>query len=114
MKGYLNGEQCWKKWTRLGGSLKTVREELIKEGVENPKTGAPPTITGIEKAAFLWAISNPAEARRDLERAWLDHGEILTDERWKVFISDAAKLILAQSPERLEQFLADNNLQAYY
>lgn len=112
-KGFLNPEECWKDWHIHEGSLRKIQEKMLREGRTNPKTGNPPTKSGIEKAAFTWALENQDEARKDLEYAWEKEGVILTDEAWKQFLVSAAKLVHHQRPGRYERFLIQNGLLEY-
>ena len=107
---FLDGKECWKSWNVTEGSLGAVQDKMLKDGNINPKTGRPPTKSGIEKAAFNWAIENQVEARKDLERAWMREGHVLTEEDWQNFLESAAGLIFHQRPGRLEDFLSQNSV----
>jgi len=104
LKKFLDPETCWKDWIVRFGSLGKVRAELLRRGVVNEKTGNPPTRSAIEKAAFMWAADHHEEARKDLDYAWRNAGQILTDEKWREFIVGAAKLAYHQRPIRFEEF----------
>jgi len=104
----LDTKRCWKDWMRLG-SLNKVRSLLEI----NPQTMKLPTPSGIEKAAFRWALTNQTEARKDLAFAWQEIGMVLTDEDWKKFLVDKAGLIHYDSPGRLHEFLVENELLQY-
>lgn len=110
-KGMLDPKRCWKEWTVSLGSLRAVRENLYINGEINPKTGQPPTKSGIQKAAFSWAIENQEEARKDLEYAWEKAGHVLTDELWQDRIVGFAKLIYHQRPGRFQKFLDKHGFQ---
>jgi hypothetical protein len=107
-KQFLDPKQCWKVWHVSGGSLGAVQIQLVREGKINPKTDRPPTKSGIEKAAFGWALENQSEARKDLEFAWSKQGVILKEEDWREFLKNAARLVFYQRPNRLEEFLSRN------
>src|SRR5215207_73764 len=102
----LDGKECWKLWNVELGTLNAVRRKFREDGLINPKTGEPPTASGIEKAAFYWAIENKTEARKDLERAWLKEGLILTESEWERVLNNMAKLVFHQRPRRYERFVA--------
>lgn len=110
-RGMLNPKQCWKDWSIHLGTLQAVRDKLKEEGNVNPKTGEPPTISAIEKAAYRWAIYNQEEARRDLEYAWSKEGVIVTDGKWLDFIEKASGLVFYQRPKKLARFDAQNGIQ---
>lgn len=112
-RGYLDPEMCWKEWCIHSGSLKATQEKFYSQGIRNPRNDEPPTKSGIEKAAFFWAIQNQDEARKDLEYAWLKEGQVLTDERWKKFLASASRLVFFQRPRRHEEFLHNNGLAEY-
>lgn len=109
-RGFLDPKTCWKEWHVTEGSLKAVQEKFLKQGLINDKTNNAPTKSGIQKAAFSWAIKNQAEAHKDLEYAWKRAGFVLTDEDWKQFLRDAARLTFYQRPRRLKEFLSQNGL----
>jgi hypothetical protein len=114
-RGFLDPKQCWKDWNVHIGSLKGIQDKFLQEGKINHKTGNPPTKSGIEKAAFAWAIdpANQNEARHDLEFAWSKEGIILDDEAWKRFLVDAAGLVYHQRPAKFHRFLVQNGLLEY-
>ncbi len=107
-KQFLDPKQCWKDWNIHEGSLGAVQKKLVREGNLNPKTDQPPTISGIEKAAFAWALENQEEARKDLEFAWSREGHVLTEEDWREFLRNAARLVFYQRPNRLQNFMSEN------
>lgn len=109
-KGFLDPKTCWKEWNNVEGSLGAVRKKFVQKGILNEKTGKPPTNSGIEKAAFMWALYNQKEARKDLEFSWQREGRILTDDEWKKFLINAANLVFYQRPNRLSEFLSENGL----
>lgn len=112
-KGFLDPKTCWKVWHSENGSLSKVQDKMIREGNINYKTGRVATKSGIEKAAFMWAIKNQAEARKDLEKAWASEGFPLTDEAWKQFLAGAGRLVFYQRKNSLKEFIEENNLQDY-
>ena len=112
-KGYLDPRTCWKLWHVEEHSLRGVQRRFQRDGVTNPKTDQSPTKSGIEKAAFMWAIHNQAEAKKDLEYAWAREGEVLDDERWTEFLVNASRLAFFHRPGRLEKFLRENGLEDY-
>jgi hypothetical protein len=109
---YLNPKECWKLWHSLGG-LSRVREHFLKKGVVNPKTGNPPTIAGIEKAAFAWALENKEEARKDLAYSWQQEGHVLDDEKWDDFLYRTAKLVFYQRHKKFSRYIEANGLQRF-
>lgn len=112
-RGYLDPETCWKEWCIHSGSLKATQEKLYNSGVRNPRTDEPPTKSGIEKAAFMWAIQNQDDARKDLEYAWQKEGQVLTDEKWREFLANASRLVYFQRLHRHEAFLREYKLEEY-
>lgn len=110
-KGFLDPKQCWKEWHIHAGSLGAVQDKFLKDGLINEKTGNAPTKSGIEKAAFSWALQNQIEARKDLEYAWEKEGFVLADANWKQFLFDAARLVFHQRPRRFQRFIEQNDLQ---
>mgnify|MGYP000854682055 CR=1 FL=1 len=112
-RAMLDPERCWKLWHVELGTLNAVRRQLESEGLINPKTGNPPTNSGIEKAAFSWALENPTEARQDLARAWLEEGVVLKDEDWKKVITNMAKLVFHQRPRKFERYIEKHQLERY-
>lgn len=111
-RGFLDPEDCWKKWITLG-SLGLVRKAYAKEEKINSKTGNPPTKSAIEKAAYMWALDHLKEARKDLEFAWVKDGHILTDEAWNKFLVKAAHLVHYQRMHKFENFVNQHGLQQY-
>lgn len=109
-RGFLDPKTCWKEWHVIEGSLGSVQSKFLKQGLVNERTERAPTKSGIEKAAFSWAIENQAESRKDLQYAWEKEGHILTDEDWKQFLLDASRLVFYQRPNRLKEFLSKNGL----
>lgn len=110
-RGFLDGKTCWKMWHVTEGSLGEVQKKFLADGKINEKTGRAATKSGIQKAAFSWAIMNQKEARKDLEFAWAKLGHILTDEDWKTFLVNAGKLVFHQRPRKLQEFLIGNDLK---
>lgn len=109
-RGFLDPRTCWKEWHVGAGSLGAVQDKFLKDGLINNKTNSVPTKSGIEKAAFAFAIEHQDEARKDLAYAWEKEGHILTDADWKQFLKDAARLVYYQRPRRLQEFLTRNGL----
>lgn len=105
----LDPKRCWKEWIRLG-SLNKVRNLLEKEGLRNPRTLRVPTISAIEKAAFRWALENLEEAKSDTTYAWKTEGIMMTEEMWKEFLADKARLAYFVQPRRKKNFLEENQL----
>lgn len=105
----LDPKRCWKEWIRLG-SLNKVRNLLNDEGLRNPKTMRVPTISAIEKAAFRWALENLEEAKEDTTYAWQTEGIMMTEEMWKEFLADKARLAYFVQPRRVQSFLEEHNL----
>ena len=106
----LDPERCWREWIRLG-SLHKVQNKFEDEGLRNPRTLRVPTISAIEKAAYRWALENLEEAKKDLEYAWNQIGEVLTEERWQEFLVDKAKLAYFVQPKKIERFLEQHQLE---
>ena len=109
----LDQKECWKLWHVQLGTLNATQRYFRDKGIINPKTGNPPTKSGIEKAAFSWAIENPDEARIDLERSWMKEGIILTDEEWGRVLTKMGKLIFYQRPGRFKRFVEKNRLDKW-
>lgn len=105
----LDPKRCWKEWIRLG-SLNKVRNLLNDEGLRNPKTLRVPTISAIEKAAFRWALENLEEAKRDTTYAWQTEGIMMTEEMWREFLANKARLAYFVQPRRVQSFLEEHNL----
>ena len=112
-RGWLDPKRCWKDWHVRLGSLNKVQDDYLRKGEFNQKTGRPPTLSGIQKAAYSWALRNQEEARKDLEYAWMKEGVILTEEDWKKAMVRAARLIFHQRPKRFDRFIVQNGLHQY-
>lgn len=108
----LDPERCWKEWIRTG-SLNEVRKVFEREGIKNPRTLEPPTLSAIEKAAYRWVLNNQEEGRQDLEFAWSSQGQVLNDFKWKQFLASKAKLAYFVQPRKIEKFLTENGLLEY-
>lgn len=106
----LEPEKCWKLWNELG-SLRKVKAKLRSEGVVNPRTGEPPTSSAIEKAAFMWLINNPQEARKDAEYSWRREGKIMTDADFNDLLYNAARMTFYQRPGRWYEWLSKMGLE---
>lgn len=105
----LDPKRCWKEWIRLG-SLNKVRGMLEDEGLRNPRTMRVPTISAIEKAAFRWALENLAEAKEDTTYAWQTEGIMMTEEMWREFLVDKARLAYFVQPKKIQSFLEEHQL----
>lgn len=112
-RGILDPERCWKLWIELG-SLNKVKDQFAIEGLINPITMKPPTISAIEKAAYRWALENQEEARQDLSYSWGRVGEPLTDERWHEFLVSSAELAYFVQPAKIKRFIEENELERVY
>lgn len=105
----LDPKRCWKEWIRLG-SLNKVRNLFQDEGLRNPRTLRVPTISAIEKAAFRWALENLEEAKTDTTYAWQTEGIMMTEEMWREFLVDKARLAYFVQPRKTQRFLEENQL----
>lgn len=104
---------CWKKWHVELGTLRKVREYYRKEGIVNPRTGEPPTKRAIEMSAFNWALNNPEEARKDLDKAWQREGFVLTDDEWGLTLYKFAKACYYQRPGKFRRYVESHNLEKW-
>ena len=112
-KGYLNPKECWKDWNVNLGSLGEVQKDHLSKRKTHPVTDQAPSKSGIEKAAFGWALYHQDEARKDLEYAWQRQGVILTDEDWYRWLINAASLFFYRRPIPFNKFVAQFGLQRY-
>lgn len=77
---YLDGEACFRKWYELG-SLQKALNAMIREGIQNPLTGTPPTRMGIWSSAVKWMTTNPDKVRAIL-LSYGDNFATVDDEFW--------------------------------
>lgn len=107
---YLDPKDCWKSWIELG-SLGKVQAKYIKQDLKSPYTGRYPIIQAIEKSAKRWAVNNIEEARKDLTYAWQRRGEVLTDEKWNIWLNSAVHNIFNGSTAGLRRYIVRYGLQ---
>lgn len=105
----LDPRRCWKLWIEEG-SLSKVRGIFADEGLINPNTLRPPTLSAIEKAAYRWALDNLDDARDDLEYAWNSVGKTLTEKDWRQFLSKKIRLAFFLQPRKIERYLVKHDL----
>lgn len=111
----LDPKQCWDDWVSLG-SLTKVRENFRLNNVYHPITGNPPTISAIQKAAYLWATTSHetlAIAKERFEYECKKRGKIPTDEMWGKKAYMMCKLLYYQRPNKLKEHVEKFGLQAY-
>ena len=112
-RNLLDEKFCWKEWQKPKGSLLKVITDLNSQGKLNPDTGRPFTPSGIQKAAFRWALDNIEEARRDVEYKLNTDGRTLSERAWKEFLYDMTKLACQTEPRKFERYVAKLGLQGY-
>ena len=110
LRTVLDPERCWKEWVRLE-SLKKVQDLFESEGLRNPRTLRPPTISAIQKAAYRWALENQDQSKEDMRHAWSVVGEALTEEKWQEFLRTKAGLAYFLQPKKIDRFLQENGLE---
>lgn len=108
----LDERECWSKWIELG-SLERVRREYQRTGVLNKRTGDPPTISAIQKAAYRWVLKNLEEAREQIKHEWEKEGRFLTDDEWKKYHYRILRITYYQTPVKLKKLIAQHGLREY-
>lgn len=114
----LDEKLCWDLWIKPGVSLPKVQSELERRGVISRKTGRPPTIQAIERAAYRYLCDAPKnvqdECRKQYEYCMTTmQARTVSDEEWKQWIVEKARLAYHQRSKKFEEFIARNGLQAY-
>ena len=78
----------------------------------NAVTNRPPTFQAIYSAAWRYILRNPDEARKVMNDAYADRGDVLDDETWKILLASHSRTAITSKKSR-ERFLEKNGLMAY-
>lgn len=111
---YLDDHECFMSWYNLG-SLVKVRNKFISEGLENPRTGKPPTPMAIWVAAMRWVVNNAEEAREFYKTLdGLDFDPEMDEDWWKYVIHLSKKQRVTSSRTGLKDIVLKYGIQEYY
>lgn len=111
-KPLLIPEKCWSDWIELG-SLQKVREKYAFEGMLNPITGLPPTVSAIQKSAYTYALENVPQAKEAYEYETKRQGFEPSEDDWKKRLYSIARLVYYQRLHKLDKFVEVHGLQKY-
>jgi hypothetical protein len=78
---FLDGQEIMEFWVEMG-SIPKIYQHFRISGIVNPKTGQPYTINALWRAAMLFMVNKPDEARK----YYLADGAIYSDEEWELLV----------------------------
>lgn len=111
----LNEKQCWDLWWSTG-TQRGAAKAMAEAGAINPETGLPYSHMGVGIAAWRYACNNIEAAKEDFRKDYENRGMPFDEYEQKEFYKKlvrAARNIWRKSPNVLEKWLRDNNLEDY-
>ena len=103
-KKVLDEKRCYELWVQNRVSTYHIPNLLASEGIVNPRTGKPVTPQAIWRAASLYILKHPEQAKADTVAILNQSGGILDEEMWGREMIARARQFLSALPYR--QFLA--------
>ena len=103
----LEPKVCYELWVGKNGtreSIYTIPHILAQQGIVNKTTGKPVTPQGVWRAASLYILEHPNEAKSDTVSILSQHGEVLDEMVWGVEMIAKARQLLSRGKYRI--FLA--------
>lgn len=108
---YLNGEVGEKLfkhyWVTMGTgrSLGGLRRFCEAEGILNPVLHTPPSLMGLEKAIYRWAIQNVEKSYEIFNTSQRDEGNFHTLPEWRDFLRDKFRSAYQYDDNQRKKFL---------
>lgn len=91
---YLDGESIFKQWVDLGlCSYAKLTQWCFDQKMIHPVTGKGPTRMGVWVSVWLYALHNPADAKKLFDSAMRTRGEFWTEKQWMTLLHSRAKNI---------------------
>ncbi len=101
----LDGKEAWDAILQYGSLGKAIRMFKV-----NPHTQRRYSKMGISRAAYKWALEHLPEVKPQWTRLMIEAGLHPTEDAWKEWLRDKARVAYYYKVEIYEQFVADNGL----
>jgi len=101
----VNGKEAWECCVKYGGVAAASRRMI------NPITGKCFTPSGISRPAYRYALSHLEEIRPQWEQIAFSEGVVPTEETWKAWLLQKARVAFYYKVAEYEKFVKDNELQ---
>ena len=103
----IDGKEAWENCVKYGGVNEAARHMI------NPTTGKAYTPSGISRPAYRYALLRLEEIRPQWEQIAYAEGIPPTEETWKKWLLQKAKVAYYYKVPTYEKFVEDNELKVH-